>query len=386
MNENMDVNDFIWDYALKGISYKCISTLLSSVHSVHLSPNAIKKRMHRRGCPRKRGSIEVSDHEIKSAITEIDSKPYTVGYRCMYDTLRMRGLQVRRDSVMQFMKEIDPIGCEFRRRRRIIRRIYKSSGPNDTWHIDGYDKLKPYGLSIHGCIDGYSRKIMWLRVGSSNNDPTVIARYYLRCVMECGGCPSLLQSDPGTENVLVGSLQSLFVNSEDGFKIVRSAFNQRIEAWWSMLRRRFTSWWIDFFRDLASFNSFEIGNENDIRCIRFCFSSLIQRELDEVKNTWNHHHISHSRQAVVPNGKPIILYNAPEVTGGKNCLKVVNEDDLQWAFTQCSDDSISGSQDFDDEAGRILNATTSTQPESWEECLERYFQLSRENIIKCGCV
>lgn len=65
---------------------------------------------------------------------------------------------------------------------------------------------------------------------------------------------------------------------------------------------------------------------------------------------------------------------------------MVNEDDLQWAFTQCSDDSISGSQDFDDEAGRILNATTSTQPESWEECLERYFQLSRENIIKCGCV
>lgn len=54
---------------------------------------------------------------------------------------------------------------------------------------------------------------------------------------------------------------------------------------------------------------------------------------------------------------------------------MVNEDDLQWAFTQCSDDSISGYQDFDDEAGRILNATTSTQPESWEECLERYFQL-----------
>ena len=22
------------------------------------------------------------------------------------------------------------------------------------WHIDGYDKLKPYGFPIHGCIDG----------------------------------------------------------------------------------------------------------------------------------------------------------------------------------------------------------------------------------------
>lgn len=23
------------------------------------------------------------------------------------------------------------------------------------WHCDGYDKLKPFGLPIHGCIDGY---------------------------------------------------------------------------------------------------------------------------------------------------------------------------------------------------------------------------------------
>ena len=22
-----------------------------------------------------------------------------------------------------------------------------------TWHVHGYDKLKPYGLPIHGCVD-----------------------------------------------------------------------------------------------------------------------------------------------------------------------------------------------------------------------------------------
>ena len=27
-------------------------------------------------------------------------------------------------------------------------------GPNYVWHCDGYDKLKPYGFPIHGCIDG----------------------------------------------------------------------------------------------------------------------------------------------------------------------------------------------------------------------------------------
>ena len=26
-----------------------------------------------------------------------------------------------------------------------------------TYTVDGYDKLKPYGFSIHGAIDGFSR-------------------------------------------------------------------------------------------------------------------------------------------------------------------------------------------------------------------------------------
>ena len=29
-----------------------------------------------------------------------------------------------------------------------------NKGPNYIWHIDGYDKLSPFGLTIHGCIDG----------------------------------------------------------------------------------------------------------------------------------------------------------------------------------------------------------------------------------------
>lgn len=33
--------------------------------------------------------------------------------------------------------------------------LYNAKGPNYSWHTDGYDKLKPYGIAIHGCIDGY---------------------------------------------------------------------------------------------------------------------------------------------------------------------------------------------------------------------------------------
>lgn len=45
---------------------------------------------------------------------------------------------------MKLMKEVDPAGCEFRRRRRIVRRVYSSQGPNDTWHIDGFVSLLTY--------------------------------------------------------------------------------------------------------------------------------------------------------------------------------------------------------------------------------------------------
>lgn len=77
------------------------------------------------------------------------------------------------------------------------------------------DKLKRFGFAIHGCIDGYSnivskkyqyyvyfycidilvkdtRKVLWLRVAKSNNDPRIIAYYYLECVKQLQGLCILL--------------------------------------------------------------------------------------------------------------------------------------------------------------------------------------------------
>ena len=31
---------------------------------------------------------------------------------------------------------------------------YPIQGSNYMWYCDGYNKLKPYGFPIHGCIDG----------------------------------------------------------------------------------------------------------------------------------------------------------------------------------------------------------------------------------------
>jgi len=71
--------------------------------------------------------------------------------------------------------------------------------------MDDYDKLKPYGVDIHGCIDGFSRKIIWLRAASTNNYPKVIANYYTRAIEISGGLPNMVQADKGTENPVCGT-------------------------------------------------------------------------------------------------------------------------------------------------------------------------------------
>ena len=80
-------------------------------------------------------------------------------------------------------------------------------GPNFIWHIDGYERLKPYGFCIHGAIDGYSRRILWLEVGPSNNNPMVTVQYYLDCVRQLGGCPRVVRGDCGTENIHIAAVQ-----------------------------------------------------------------------------------------------------------------------------------------------------------------------------------
>ena len=66
--------------------------------------------------------------------------------------------------------------------------------------MDAYDKLKPYGISISGCIEGFSRYIVWMAVYATNNDPRIIADYFVSSAARLGGCPERLRADRVTEN------------------------------------------------------------------------------------------------------------------------------------------------------------------------------------------
>jgi len=56
------------------------------------------------------------------------------------------------ETVRMLLRQIDPVAVCNRRQHRLHRRTYFSHGPSDTWHIDGYDKLRPYGILISGYV------------------------------------------------------------------------------------------------------------------------------------------------------------------------------------------------------------------------------------------
>ena len=64
--------------------------------------------------------------------------------------------------------------------------------------MDGNEKLRPWGFYVHGCIDGYSRLIIYLTC-CSNKRAATVRRLYHRAVQEYGW-PSRTRGDYGTEN------------------------------------------------------------------------------------------------------------------------------------------------------------------------------------------
>ena len=88
-----------------------------------------------------------------------------------------------------------------------MRWIYETDGPGGVFHMDGNDKSKRWGLSIHGCVECFSRKISYSRVATNNNDPIIIANYYLAYISRRKFCCRVLRMDRGNQNIYCENLQ-----------------------------------------------------------------------------------------------------------------------------------------------------------------------------------
>ena len=188
------------------------------------------------------------------------------------------------------MHEPDPEGSSLHRIHHLKWREYLNPGPNYWWHADGYDKLKPYGFPVHGCIDGFSQRILWLKLTKSNNYPRIIGDFFLNAIQERDGCPTLIRTDRGTENGIMATVQCFLrrndTHSQSGINAHRygsSHSNQCIEAWWAYLGDHGAHGELIFSKDMEDGGSLDLSDKLHCECLWFCFSKLIQNELDQVR-------------------------------------------------------------------------------------------------------
>ena len=283
-HEGLEREDLITSYFNQALTNAEIVGLLVLRHGIVCSVRTLKRILKRLGLKRARHSTEsLTEHIVGALLEELENSCGSfMGYRQLTRRLRRKyDLKVRRDTVMRALRIIDPVGVERRQKRALKRRRYSTPGPNFLWHVDGWDKLAPFGIFIHGAVDGFSRRILWLEVNSANKNPNVIASHYLTTVQELEGVPRRMRCDRGRENTINVSLQQFFrwhdvddFGGTESFLEGKSCGNQRIEAWWSKFREGGGGWWMNLFKDPRD-TGFYRDDYLTKECLKFCFIPII---------------------------------------------------------------------------------------------------------------
>ena len=195
-------NEMVRLYFNLGLNYDEILASLLVNHNVLVSRRTLHRKLRGMGLFRRKHHTDIV--EVACFLEEQVQKSGRLhGYRWMHFKCIQNGINTDRESVRLLLGLLDPEGVECRARKRLQRRVYRGRGPNYMWHIDSYDKLKHYGICINGCIDGFSRQIVWLEAYTTSSNPTVIAGYYMHAVRERRRCPRRVRADFGTENSVV---------------------------------------------------------------------------------------------------------------------------------------------------------------------------------------
>uniref|UniRef100_A0A7M5UQS5 Integrase core domain-containing protein n=1 Tax=Clytia hemisphaerica TaxID=252671 RepID=A0A7M5UQS5_9CNID len=313
-NQQLSLTDLVVYYykVQPKLKYHEIVSIINQHHGKHLTLRNLKNICAKQSLSRK---CNVTHEQLCEAIrNEIGTSLSLVGYRQMYENLTLKyNINTSKEKVRLALLTVDPEGVEQRRSRTIQRRSYYTDGPGHIFHIDGNDKLKQWGFAIHGGIDGFSRKILWLSVSTTNNEPIAVANLFLNCVKRFLVAPKILRMDNGTENVHCNRLQEFFTGEDNRCINSVSVRNQRIESFWSRLKRYRTNWWIQLFRTMESEGLFNGELESHKELLLFCFMPVIQRELNDMLSTWNRRSVRQSN--VSPGGKPDILFHVPATVG-----------------------------------------------------------------------
>ena len=139
---------------------------------------------------------------------------------------------------------------------------------------------------IQGAVDGFSRKIIYLKATNSNSSMATAHHFVDACLQH--HIPGRIRTDHGTENGLVKE----FINSVNGDErnsciMGKSTANERIERLWKDV---FAQCGIEFYKLfylLEERRLYDDESEIDRFCLQYVMLPTLDRFINEWKQAWN---------------------------------------------------------------------------------------------------
>ena len=210
------------------------------------------------------------------------------GIVMMWGQLKSMNIIVSRDRVRESLVRVSPHFVNYRRSSAVTRRVYSVPSSNFLWHIDGLHCLIRWKIVIHGGIDGYSRRIVYLHASCNNRAETVF-RLFRDAVTECGW-PSRVRSDKGGENVDVARAMLAVRGSGRNSHITGSSVhNQRIERLWRDTFRCVGQVYYALFYEMEDSGVLNPDYDGDLFSLHYVFLPRINAQLLQFVNAWNRH-------------------------------------------------------------------------------------------------
>ena len=130
------------------------------------------------------------------------------GQTLLWAHLRRHHIRVRFNDMKSVLQELDPTNVRHRKpeMQSNARGEYICQGPDEVWSIDGYDKLKRWGINIYGAIDAYSRRILWIYTGITNRTQVSVATQFCKAVQFHNKFPRIIRSDRGAETSILADI------------------------------------------------------------------------------------------------------------------------------------------------------------------------------------
>ncbi|KAF7354472.1 Integrase catalytic domain-containing protein [Mycena venus] len=230
----------------------------------------------------------IDDDTLDEKVAEISLKHPFAGGSIVLGHLEAEDIHLPIARVQESLRRVDAIGVIVRWNGIMKRRVYRVRGANAVWHFDANEKLTPWDFYVHGCIDGYSRLLIYL--ACCNNKRSKMVEDLFLAAVQIFGWPSRTRCDfekenNGVERQMIAKRGVLHRASLRG----RSTQNIRMERNWRDVRKDTLQVFREIFMHLEEVGLLDMNSPIDRVCLYIVFQPRIQASLDETHTSWNLH-------------------------------------------------------------------------------------------------